>query len=102
MLPFVVGGTAIAAPQLGLPAMAVVAAAMGIQGLRQRRRGKAAGLAGKAVAKPQESHCEDLLATDVEPVTLQWADVQCNLLVKGAQRPILQGVTGAARPGRCG
>ena len=103
MLPFVVGTTAIAAPQLGLPALAVVAAAKGIVGLRRRaRRGKAVDLSSKSVAK-LEANYEELLTADVEPVTLQWSDVQCNLRVKGgAQRPILQGVTGSARPGRWG
>lgn len=113
MLPFLIGTAVITTPQLGLPAAALagaVKAARHLAGGRGRRR-SAAAAGEEAAAAPKigsksleklEAHYEQLLAGDVEPVTLQWDDVRCDLKLQGGtKRPILRGVSGIARPGRC-
>ncbi|KXZ53267.1 hypothetical protein GPECTOR_7g1161 [Gonium pectorale] len=103
MLSFLLGTAAIVAPaQYGLPLGVGVASLKAVRAAAKRRKEERARKLHSASESKLEAKFEQHLAADiVEPVTLSWQDLHCTLKLKdGSTKPILQGVSGVARPGR--
>ncbi len=104
MLQFLAGTAAIAFPQVGAPAVGVLAAVKVAGSLRRRKLNKAVTaqrLKSESVGAI-DAQFNRFIQDVVEPVTLEWSDLKLNLKQKdGTEKPILRGVSGVARPGRC-
>lgn len=104
MLQILAGTAAIAFPQVGAPAVGVLAAVKVAGSLRRRKSNKAVTaqrLKSESVGTI-DAQLNRFIQDVVEPVTLEWSDLKLNLKQKdGTEKPILRGVSGVARPGRC-
>lgn len=100
MLNFLVGTLCIVRPKKGVVVVAALGAVKGVTRL-VRRRTKQGTVGDAAAALPANASAVG------QPVTLEFADVDCVLLDDpkagpsgGAARPLLRGVSGSAKPGR--